>query len=164
MCTKVRAREHARLHTSDVSVGEMSKRREVVYLVATDFDGSELPSPLHLYPLTSPLWRTMGELSAPACKQIHVHTPLLTVMCVVRDWHGTLGDASAQPDVHGMWHPAEPSWAVAVTGMWRHRAAPKWLFRLHYPAKTLDMPSTLTTPQFIPHSFPSWSQKPFNDH
>lgn len=65
-------------------------------------------------------------------------------MCVVFDWHGTMGDASvpcgAQPDVHRIWHCR----ASGVTGMWQGRAGPKWLFRLHYPAKTLDMPSPIS--------------------
>lgn len=43
---------------------------------------------------------------------------------------------SAQPDAHWIWHCR----ASCVTGMWQGRAGPKWLLRLHYPAKTPDMP------------------------
>lgn len=73
------------------------------------------------------------------------------VMCVVCDWHGTMGDAiiprRTQPDAHRIWHCR----ASGVTGMWQGRAGPKWLLRLYYPAKTLDTPFPIS---------PSWSQSP----
>lgn len=94
-------------------------------------------------------WRNV-RLCACACV-------FLTVMCVVFDWHGTMGDASvprsAQPDVHRIWHCR----ASGVTGMWQGRAGPKWLFRLHYPAKTLDMPSPIS-------HFPFMVTEPFTIH
>lgn len=94
-------------------------------------------------------WRN-ARLCACACV-------FLTVMCVVFDWHGTMGDASvprdARPDVHRIWHCR----ASGVTGMWQGRAGPKWLFRLHYPAKTLDMPSPIS-------HFPFMVTEPFTIH
>lgn len=58
--------------------------------------------------------------------------------------------SGAQPDVHWIWH----CWANGVTGMWQGSAGPKWLFRLHYPAKTLDMPSPISHfPFMVTESF-----------
>lgn len=164
MRTSVCAHKLACFHTSIASVGKMSERREEVYLVATDLTARRgrcrrsVPIRPHLF-CDAP-WASWALPHASARTCTHA---VLTVMCVVRDWHRTLGDASTQPDVHGMWHPAEPSRAATVTGMWRHRAAPKWLFRLHYAAKTLDVPSP-RQPSPPPPVSPSWSQKkPFTD-
>lgn len=119
----------------------MSQCRGDVYLAGTDLMAwrGRLPPP----------WR-----NARVCVCARV---FLTVMCAVFDWHRTMGDASAprgaRPDAHRMWH-----WrASCVTGMWQGRAGPKWLLRLHYPAKTLDTPSPIS-------HFPFMVAEPFTIH
>lgn len=91
-------------------------------------------------------------------------------MCVVFDWSRTTGDASvpcsAQPDAHQIWHCR----VNGVTGMWQGSAGPKWLLRLHYPAKTPDTPSPIshfpfmvTDPRTIHKSSTDYTL-PFSQH
>lgn len=136
------ARALCSLHTRLV-LGKMSPCREDVYLPGTDLMA----------------WR--GRRSAvPFFLCVFASVYFLIVMCVVFDWRRTMGDASvlrgAQPDTHRIWHCR----ASGVTGMWQGRAGPKWLLRLHYPAKTLDTPSPISHfPFMVTEPFPirKWS-------
>lgn len=71
----------------------------------------------------------------------------LPVMCVCLWLMRGCGrcQSGAHPDVHRIWHCR----ANGVTGMWQGSTGPKWLFRLHYPAKTLDMPSPISHLSFM---------------
>lgn len=128
------------LHTLLV-LGKMSQCREDVYLAGTDLMA----------------WRGRCSSFFHDATCVSVCVLFLIVMCVVFDWRGTMGDASvrrgAQPDAHRIWH----CWASGVTGMWQGRAGPKWLLRLHYPAKTLDTPSPIS-------HFPFMVTEPFTIH
>lgn len=77
--------------------------------------------------------------SAHPCVRARAFT---TVMCVCLWLMRDCGrcQSGAHPDVHRIWHCR----ANGVTGMWQGSVGPKWLFRLHYPAKTLDMPSPIS--------------------
>lgn len=100
-------------------------------------------------------------LTWPLCLHSQIHDVVctrvsmcvfLTVMCVCLWLMRGCGrcQSSAQPDVHWIWHCR----ANGVTGMWQGSAGPKWLFRLHYPAKTLDMPSPISHfPFMVTESF-----------
>lgn len=104
-------------------------------------------------------WLDVAAASPFPAHWCNVHTCVglcvfLTVMCVVFDWLRTMRYASilcgAQLDVHWIWHCR----ATGVTGMWQGRAGPKWLFRLHYPAKTVNMPSLISSfPFMVTESF-----------
>lgn len=122
-------------------LGKMSRCREDVYLAGTDLMA----------------WRGRCSSVPFSMTQRACVCVLLIVMCVVFDWRGTMGDASvprgAQPDAHRIWHCQ----ASGVTAMWQGRAGPKWLLRLHYPAKTLDTPSPIS-------HFPFMVTEPFTIH
>lgn len=125
----------------------MSQSREDVYLTGTDLM----------------VWRghSSSAFAFPWCNECTCASAgVLTLMCVVFDWSRTVGDASvpcsAQPDAHRIWHCR----ASCVTGMWQGRAGPKWLLRLHYPAKTPDTTSPISHFPFMvtdPLTIHKWS-------
>ena len=148
------ARALCSLHTRLV-LGKMSPCREDVYLPGTDlmaWRGRRGAVPFSFF------FFSFFFLRKTLCVSASVY--FLIVMCVVFDWRRTMGDASvprcAQPDAHRIWHCR----ASGVTGMWQGRAGPKWLLRLHYPAKTLDTPSPISHfPFMVTEPFPirKWS-------
>lgn len=148
--TCIRTSTHSLAHlqpSHSASVGENVTVSRGCLSGGDRFDGWTWPLPLHSL--------FCGAMCVCVCVCV-----FLTVMRVVFDWRGTMGDASvprgAQPDVHRTWHCR----ASGVTGMWQGRAGPKWLFRLDYPAKTLDMPSPISHFPFMvtePFAIHKWS-------